>query len=175
MRRIRQHLTYANVMATIAVFLVLSGGTAVALSGSNTVFSDDIVNGQVKPQDLAPAPTIIGAGLPDACSTTTWSNDRDLDFNRAGYYRDPYGRVFLRGAVQNCGYSGDTIFTLPPGYRPGKHEVQMGAGGSDQTPEVDIDAVGGTVRAPGQPTNSPPVWLDGLSFRCGPPGQNGCP
>jgi hypothetical protein len=44
MRRIRSHLTYANVMATIAVFLVVSGGTAVALSGSNTVFTDDIAN-----------------------------------------------------------------------------------------------------------------------------------
>jgi hypothetical protein len=42
--RIRSHLTYANVMATIAVFLVLSGGTAVALNGSNTVFTDDIAN-----------------------------------------------------------------------------------------------------------------------------------
>ena len=44
MRRIRSHLTYANVIATLALFLVLSGGTAVALSGSNTVFTDDIVN-----------------------------------------------------------------------------------------------------------------------------------
>jgi hypothetical protein len=44
MRRIRQHLTYANVMATIAVFIAISGGTAVALSGSNTVFTDDIAN-----------------------------------------------------------------------------------------------------------------------------------
>jgi hypothetical protein len=52
MRRIRSHLTYANVMATIAVFLVLSGGTAVALSGSNTVFSDDIVDNQVYSADV---------------------------------------------------------------------------------------------------------------------------
>jgi hypothetical protein len=52
MRQIRQHLTYANVMATIAVFLVLTGGTAVALSGSNTVFSDDIVNGEVLSADV---------------------------------------------------------------------------------------------------------------------------
>ena len=52
MRRIGEHLTYANVMATFAVFLVLSGGTAVALSGSNTVFSDDIVNGEVKGPDV---------------------------------------------------------------------------------------------------------------------------
>jgi hypothetical protein len=49
---IRSHLSYANVMATIAVFLVLGGGTAVALDGSNTVFSDDIVNGEVKVADV---------------------------------------------------------------------------------------------------------------------------
>lgn len=54
MRRIREHLTYANVMATIAVFLVLGGGSAVALSGSNTVQSDDLGPGaQVKAPDVA--------------------------------------------------------------------------------------------------------------------------
>src|SRR3954447_6904612 len=52
-QRIRSHLTYANVMASLAVFLVLSGGTAIALDGSNTVFSDDIVDGEVKTADLA--------------------------------------------------------------------------------------------------------------------------
>ncbi len=41
---IRSHLTYANVMVTILAFLVLGGGSAVALSGSNTVFTDDIAN-----------------------------------------------------------------------------------------------------------------------------------
>ncbi len=50
---LRSHLTYANVMATLAVFLVLGGGSAVALSGSNTVFSDDIVDGEVETADLA--------------------------------------------------------------------------------------------------------------------------
>ena len=44
MRRIRSHLSYANVMVTILAFFVLTGGTAVALSGSNTVFTDDIAN-----------------------------------------------------------------------------------------------------------------------------------
>ena len=43
-QRIRSHVTYANVTATLALFLVLSGGTAAALSGSNSVFSDDIAN-----------------------------------------------------------------------------------------------------------------------------------
>jgi hypothetical protein len=36
----------------IALFLVLSGGSAWALDGSNTVFSDDIVNGEVKEADV---------------------------------------------------------------------------------------------------------------------------
>lgn len=59
-QRIRSHLTYANVMATIAVFLVLTGGTAIALNGSNTVFSDDIVNGQVKAADIGS--NAVGSG-----------------------------------------------------------------------------------------------------------------
>jgi hypothetical protein len=62
MRRIRQHLSYANVMATIAVFLVLSGGTAVALSGSNTVFTDDIVDNEVRSADVR-NDALTGGGL----------------------------------------------------------------------------------------------------------------
>ena len=50
-QRLRSHLTYANVMATIAVFVAVGGGSAFALAGHNTVFSDDIVNGQVKLAD----------------------------------------------------------------------------------------------------------------------------
>ena len=47
-------LTYANVTATAALFLALAGGTtAVALSGHNSVKSDDIRNGEVKAADLA--------------------------------------------------------------------------------------------------------------------------
>jgi hypothetical protein len=36
----------------IALFLVLTGGSAYALDGTNTVFSDDIVNGEVKEADV---------------------------------------------------------------------------------------------------------------------------
>jgi hypothetical protein len=56
MRRIRSHLSYANVISTLCLFLLLSGGTAVALNGSNTVQSDDIGPGaQVKAADIAPS------------------------------------------------------------------------------------------------------------------------
>ena len=47
--RIRQRLTYANVMSTIACFVALATGTAYA---ANTVFSADIVDGEVKAVDL---------------------------------------------------------------------------------------------------------------------------
>jgi hypothetical protein len=48
----RPRLTYANVVSSIALFLVLTGGAAYALDGSNTVFTDDIVNGEVKIGDV---------------------------------------------------------------------------------------------------------------------------
>jgi hypothetical protein len=48
--RIRSRLTYANVMATLAFLIAVAGGTAYA---ANTVFSTDIVNGEVKTPDLA--------------------------------------------------------------------------------------------------------------------------
>jgi hypothetical protein len=48
----RPRLTYANVVSSLALFLVLTGGAAYALDGSNTVFTDDIVNGEVKVADI---------------------------------------------------------------------------------------------------------------------------
>jgi hypothetical protein len=45
----RKHLSYANVMATLAFLIAVAGGTAYA---ANTVFSEDIVNGEVKAPDL---------------------------------------------------------------------------------------------------------------------------
>jgi hypothetical protein len=52
--------SYANVVSSIALFLVLTGGAAYALDGSNTVFSDDIVNGEVTNNDLAA--NAVGSG-----------------------------------------------------------------------------------------------------------------
>ena len=45
----RKHLSYANVMATLAFLIAVAGGTAYA---ANTVFSTDIVNGEVKSVDI---------------------------------------------------------------------------------------------------------------------------
>jgi len=46
----RKHLTYANVMVTLLAIGALTGGVAYA---ANTIFSEDIVNGEVKSPDIA--------------------------------------------------------------------------------------------------------------------------
>lgn len=48
--RVRRNLSYANVMSSIAVFLAVATGGAYA---ANSVFSGDIVNGEVKTADIA--------------------------------------------------------------------------------------------------------------------------
>jgi hypothetical protein len=74
----REHRSHrpspAFVLAAIALFVAL-GGSAAALSGSNTVFSDDIVNGQIKTADQKRGE--IGtdasfyAGLPNSTISST--------------------------------------------------------------------------------------------------------
>ena len=49
MRALRNRLTYANVVATLALLIAVAGGTAYA---ANTIFSSDIVNGEVKSVDI---------------------------------------------------------------------------------------------------------------------------
>jgi hypothetical protein len=53
MRRICRHLTYANVMATLAVFLVLGGGTAIAayVVSSNSQIAPNTIYGHRAPPD----------------------------------------------------------------------------------------------------------------------------
>src|SRR4029079_4769259 len=51
-------------LGALAVLLLLTGGTAYALDGSNTVFTDDIVNGEVRTADLATA-GVTGAKIAD--------------------------------------------------------------------------------------------------------------
>jgi hypothetical protein len=60
--RLRSHLSYANVISTVCLFLLLGGGSAVALTGSNTVFSDDITDNQVYSADVR-NDALSGGGL----------------------------------------------------------------------------------------------------------------
>ena len=65
-RRILGHLR-THVIAYVALFFALTGGTAFALTGSNTVFSDDITNGEVRSADIGggevKSPDILDSGV----------------------------------------------------------------------------------------------------------------
>jgi hypothetical protein len=101
--RIRSRLTYANVVASLALFLVLSGGTAVALSGSNTVFSDDIVDNQVKAADVR-NDTLAGGGLTAADlgpSSVAGSEVKDNSVTGADVKEATLGRVPQAGNADN--------------------------------------------------------------------------
>jgi len=52
-RRARARLTYANVIATLALFLALGGGTALAL-GRNSVTTRELAKGAVKGRNVEP-------------------------------------------------------------------------------------------------------------------------
>ena len=51
LRKLRPHLTYANVMVTLMAFVVFGGGSAYATH--ELILSSDIVDGEVKTPDLA--------------------------------------------------------------------------------------------------------------------------
>jgi formylglycine-generating enzyme required for sulfatase activity len=71
--RISTHIR-SNVVNYVALFFAL-GGTAYALDGSNTVFSDDIVDGEVKAQDIRGA-TVTPVDLGSGAVTTDTLADR---------------------------------------------------------------------------------------------------
>jgi hypothetical protein len=62
MRRMRPHLTYANVVSTICLFVVLGGSAYAAFHlPKDSVKSKNIVNGQVKQADVSKTLTVSGA------------------------------------------------------------------------------------------------------------------
>jgi hypothetical protein len=70
--KIRSHLTYANVIASVALFLVLAGASAIAATNICSgnipcVNSDDIIDGEVKAVDVGTSavtnPKILGGAV----------------------------------------------------------------------------------------------------------------
>ena len=112
-----------------------------------------------------------------------WGAGRDT----VGYYRDPYGVVRIKGFIclnyppngPGCNLTGPSamtgpIFTLPAGYRPDNtQELPTSSHGFFARVEIKPD---GVVSADGDPAwHAEDFYLDGISFRCAPSGQNGCP
>jgi len=187
---IRSRLTYANVMATVAAFLALGGAAwAVAIAPKNSVVSKSIKNGEVRNKDLAggsvdaakldtPA-EFTSLGLPDAfggCGAVgdSWASLSPDVNNTVSYYRDPAGIVHLRGVAIKCNFALNTGLVLPAGFRPGKNEIFAPLFSDAGVSRLNIESSG--IVSP-SPISAPGSWvsLDGISFRCAPSGQDGCP
>ncbi len=195
--------------------MALGAGAYAAGLAANSVKSKHIKDGQVKQADLSPAEDWsdwqsedFEQADPVTCRSdlgvvevlvNDWANDQPALYNSAGYYRDPYGVVHLKGRVTrgNCPAEtpytagitppdpsdhADSIATLPAGYRPAKEVVFGNSSGESQNQGngflndrgyVHVTATG-VVEAT-SPSDRSWVSLDSLTFRCAPSGADGCP
>jgi hypothetical protein len=112
MNRIRRHLTYANVMATLAVFLVLGGGTAIAsyVVSSNSQVGPDTVSGHKPP--AGNHANIIKSSI----------NSQDLSTSSVGSPQLKLGAVnqlaLHKGAVTSPKIAGGAVSTAQIGKIP---------------------------------------------------------
>jgi hypothetical protein len=126
-------LTYANVIATLALFLALGGvGYAAVMAPRNSVNSASVRNGSLTGKDIARGsigPAKLAA--PEAIHYVGGSGEPFLGSGFAlvpgaplGFYRGPDCVVHLVGAAN--GPADNYIFKLPQGFRP-EHEVVAAA------------------------------------------------
>jgi hypothetical protein len=249
MRRLRGKLTYANTMATIAVFIALGGSAYAAAQlkknsvGTKQLKKDAVTGAKVKDGSLS-AVDIGGAvnsanrasaadnathaisadsatqaasadrsadathaansdkvgGLPSSAfirvdqlggfipaphfehsnfgcpfDQTVWHDSSPEVNETTGYWRDPFGVVHLRGFAIRCERAEPSIFTLPPGFRPGKleHFVAIMENPGLEMGQVTVEAKGDVVA--GEVLENGSIALDGITFKCAPSGSDGCP
>ena len=80
MNRFRPRLSYANVVSTLCLVLVVGGGVAYA---ANTVGSEDIINGQVKSVDIGTG-QVQSADVRNDNLTSEDVQDNSLNTNDVG-------------------------------------------------------------------------------------------
>lgn len=109
--------------------------------------------------DAAIVVALTPAAFVAATYAGTWASFGG-GYAAAGYYKDPFGIVHLRGAVGGGGAA--TIFTLPAGYRPAFPCVfaQMASGGTIN--QVQITTAGVVTDDTATPAF---LSLDGITFR----------
>lgn len=174
-------------MATVAVFVAIGGGAYAAGIAKNSVGSKQIKDGKVKAHDIAAPGKFIDMGLPvsgvvNPCDLIEgddqWVNATPNLAQPPGYYRDPLGYVHLTGRPYHCYKAEPDLTVLPEGYRP-ENDIVLPMLETNRARVGDLD-----IRSDGSvyghaPTANDNYYaefsLDGLSFRCGPSGQDGCP
>jgi hypothetical protein len=156
----------------------------------NSLTGADVADGSLLLQDLKPgtlgaeAPHVVGAAGEPAfhlCQTSqVWYWEGFV--SAPAFYRDSAGVVHLQGDVECAHQTPDspTIFTLPLGYRPAAFQNHLVIeGNANETNVVTVSDSSGDVALADLAGNPVPgatfIGLDGITFRCGPSGQNGCP
>lgn len=86
------------------------------------------------------------------------------NYNDAGYCKDPFGNVHLRGNIKD-GTLGSAAFTLPSGYRPEAYLRIATVSSGPAISYLEIEADGDVI-----PTGGSNTWLslDGVYFRAYP-------
>jgi hypothetical protein len=112
MQRLRCKLAYANVMATIAVFIALGGGAYAATQlPSNSVGTIQIKNGAVTPAKLS---EVSESSMPEATLWASVTGSSTLHRGRGATEAKPKFpgtgggtvEVFFDRNVSKCGYAG---------------------------------------------------------------------
>ena len=129
MRRIRAHLTFANVASGLALFVALATGGAYA---ANTVFSGDIADGQVKTVDLANAAVTV-----DKIANGAVTSDKVKDASLAG--RDVVDDSLKGADIDESTLSG--VGGGGVGNAEAWHVVAAGSGSSDRCDDPSVTAV----------------------------------
>jgi hypothetical protein len=113
MEKVKSRITYANVMATIAVFVALGGGAyAAATAKKNSVTSKSVKNGTIQGIDVA-KDTLTGNNINESSLTVVATCPSDTT-KAAGICFDSTERASqgLDGAMTTCGQANRFLPTM---------------------------------------------------------------
>jgi len=103
----------------------------------------------------------IGGSGGEPAFQNSWVNLNTTTHSTAAFYKDPFGRVHLKGVIKD-GTLDVAAFTLPAGYRPSVINI-FGTVATNLIGRINIQSNGNVIIA--TPTTNTWVALDGISFR----------
>lgn len=131
--------------------------------------TSQVIIGDLNSSVQIPVPVNMSAGA--AIATEAWTAPTLVNswvnygsgYNNAGYYKDSFGIVHIRGLIKSgTTSSGTTLFTLPSGYRP-TAEYIIACTSAGGYVEIRVDTSGNVKGFAG--LNSIYTSLDGIHFK----------